>query len=204
MPFGNTPPPASLIPSGAPPLNSGSAVCHAACSSSSFLTAAPVSFTPLRSLLPSFRFISPRSQPRLLLHCLASCIKTQSLPQQDAQSLSQASATILTGFHYASLRHSFTSAAFSPPAAHFLLCSPAAPLRLRSPCDCYLLIRPSFRKASLRFTCIVRHLRALREIYCGAFLCSCHRPGRPGLSCQPLCGGSPSASVRRTSSLLQP
>jgi hypothetical protein len=28
------------------------AVCHAACSSSSFLTAAPVSFTPLHSFLP--------------------------------------------------------------------------------------------------------------------------------------------------------
>jgi hypothetical protein len=38
------------------------AVCHATCSSSSFLTAAPVSFTPLRSFLPPFRFITPRSQ----------------------------------------------------------------------------------------------------------------------------------------------
>ena len=38
-----------------------SQVCHAACSSSSFLTAATVSFTPLRSFLPSFRFIPPRS-----------------------------------------------------------------------------------------------------------------------------------------------
>ncbi len=38
-----------------------SQVCHAACSSGSFLTAATVSFTSLRSFLPSFRFITPRS-----------------------------------------------------------------------------------------------------------------------------------------------
>ena len=34
----------------------------------------------------------------------------------------QATPTILTGFHSASLRHSFTSVAFSPPAAHNLAC----------------------------------------------------------------------------------
>ena len=33
---------------------------------------------------------------------------------------SQANATILTGFHFAPLRHSFTSVAFSPPAAYNL------------------------------------------------------------------------------------
>ena len=32
----------------------------------------------------------------------------------------QANATILTGFHSASLRHSFTSVTFSPPAAYYL------------------------------------------------------------------------------------
>ena len=50
------------------------AVCHAACSSSSFLTAAPVAFTPLCSFLPPFRFISPRSQ-------LAVCFKAGSRHQ---------------------------------------------------------------------------------------------------------------------------
>src|SRR5262249_25374126 len=35
----------------------------------------------------------------------------------ECTSLSQAIPTILTGFHFASLRHSFTSVAFSPPAA---------------------------------------------------------------------------------------
>ena len=56
-------------PSGAPLRY---AVCHAACSSSSFLTAATVSFTPLRSFLPSFRFITPRSQLNHLLQGRAS------------------------------------------------------------------------------------------------------------------------------------
>jgi hypothetical protein len=45
----------------------------------------------------------------------------------ECTSLSQANATILTGFHSASLRHSFTSVAFSPPAAH-IFCSPAFPI----------------------------------------------------------------------------
>lgn len=43
----------------------------------------------------------------------------------------QANATILTGFHSASLRHSFTSVAFSPPAAHYFA-RRLSPLRLRS------------------------------------------------------------------------
>ena len=40
---------------------------------------------------------------------------------RECTSLSQASPTILTGFHSATLRHTFTSVAFSPPAAHNLL-----------------------------------------------------------------------------------
>jgi hypothetical protein len=39
------------------------AVCHTACSSSAFVTAAPVSFMPLRSLQPALRSISPRALP---------------------------------------------------------------------------------------------------------------------------------------------
>ncbi len=39
---------------------------------------------------------------------------------QGCTSHSQACPTILTGFHSASLRHSFTSVAFSPPAANYL------------------------------------------------------------------------------------
>jgi len=96
-----------------------SQVCHAACSSGSFLTAATVSFTPLRSFLPSFRFITPRSQLSYLLQGRAS--QARHIPiHRECTSLSQANPTILTGFHSASLRHSFTSVAFSPPAAHNL------------------------------------------------------------------------------------
>lgn len=45
-----------------------SQVCHTACSSFAFVRAATVSFTPLRSLLPSLRYITPRSQLINLLH----------------------------------------------------------------------------------------------------------------------------------------
>ena len=96
-----------------------SQVCHAACSSGSFLTAAIVSFTPLRSLLPSFRFITPRSQLTHLLHA-GHPMQGATPTHRECTSLSQANPTILTGFHSASLRHSFTSVAFSPPAANNL------------------------------------------------------------------------------------
>ena len=48
-----------------------------------------------------------------------------------APAFPQASPTILTGFHSASLRHSFTSVAFSPPAANNFA-RRLSPLRLRS------------------------------------------------------------------------
>ena len=44
---------------------------------------------------------------------------TQSHTHGNAPAFSQANSTILTGFHFASLRYSFTSVAFSPPAALF-------------------------------------------------------------------------------------
>ena len=96
-----------------------SQVCHAACISGSFLTAATVSFTPLCSLLPSFRFITPRSQLIYLLHAWAHYGCHTELVEV-CISHSQTNPTILTGFHSASLRHSFTSVAFSPPAANNL------------------------------------------------------------------------------------
>ena len=43
---------------------------------------------------------------------------THSLPHGNAPAFTQAFPTILTGFHFASLRHPFTSVAFSPPAAN--------------------------------------------------------------------------------------
>ena len=102
------------------PFGQLSQVCHTTCSSSSFLTAATVSFTPLRSLLPSFRFITPRSQLNHLLQGRASHCQTQTNTHENATAFPQANPTILTGFHSASLRHSFTSVAFSPLAAHNL------------------------------------------------------------------------------------
>ena len=103
------------------------AVCHAACNSSSFLTAATVSFTPLCSFLPPFRFITPRSQFFICFKA-GHPFSQYTMPHtRECTSLSQANATILTGFHSAALRHSFTSVAFSPPAAHFF-CSPAVPI----------------------------------------------------------------------------
>ena len=98
-----------------------SQVCHGACSSGSFLTAATVSFTPLRSFLPSFRFITPRSQLSHFLQGRASQATHKKQYAWECTCLSQSIPTILTGFHSASLRHSFTSVAFSPPAAHNLL-----------------------------------------------------------------------------------
>jgi len=87
-----------------------------------FVTAALVSFTPLRSFLPPFRFITPRSQLIHLLQGWASLATPQMHRTGECTSLLQAIPTILTGFHFAALRHSFTSVAFSPPAAHNLAC----------------------------------------------------------------------------------
>jgi hypothetical protein len=86
-----------------------------------FVTAAIVSFTPLRSLLPSLRFITPRSQLSFATR-LGSPFPALKLNTGLTQAFSQARPTILTGFHSASLRHTFTSVAFSPPAAHNLAC----------------------------------------------------------------------------------
>jgi len=54
-----------------------SQVCHTACSSFAFVRAATVSFTPLRSFLPSLRFITPRSQLNNLLQGMVCIAATQ-------------------------------------------------------------------------------------------------------------------------------
>ncbi len=81
--------------------------------------AAPVSFTKLRSFLPRYASFHHVRSSTFCCSAWHPDANTQTFPWQDAQSLSQASATILTGFHSASLRHSFTSVSFSPPAAFF-------------------------------------------------------------------------------------
>ena len=86
-----------------------------------FLTAAFVSFTPLRSFLPRFTsFRHVRSQH--ICFKAWHTIQTHKPTTSDAHTFSQANATILTGFHSASLRHTFTSVAISPPAAHNFAC----------------------------------------------------------------------------------
>jgi hypothetical protein len=87
-----------------------------------FVTAAPVSCKPLRSFLPPLRFIPPRSQLIHLLQGRASLLPVTNPPTRVRTSLSASKPYMLTGFHFASLRHSFTSVAFSPPAAHNLAC----------------------------------------------------------------------------------
>lgn len=90
-------------------------------SHTAFVTAAPVSFMPPHSFRPSFRSITPRSQHGFC--CKAwHTIKYTKQNTSDAHAFPQANATILTGFHFATLRPPFTSVAFSPPAAHNLAC----------------------------------------------------------------------------------
>lgn len=84
-----------------------------------FVTAALVSFMPLRSFRPSFRFTSPRSQLDHLLQGMAHYPHTKQ-STSDAHTFSQANATILTGLRSATLRPPFTSVAFSTPAANNL------------------------------------------------------------------------------------
>jgi len=80
----------------------------------------------------------------------------------------------------------FISAGFSPPAANFyfarrsphLGCVHLAAAIAHSPSLPTKALAPAgFRKASLRFTCIVQppSYRQWAEIYCGGFLCCCHR-----------------------------
>ena len=85
------------------------------------------------------------------------CIKPTHKPIHNAVSYLFAShTTILTGFRSALLRHSFTSVAFSPPAAK-LFCSPAIPTSASFTLRLLIAhVVPPFRKASLRFTCIVQ------------------------------------------------
>ncbi len=80
-------------------------------------------------LCPSRHFVHYflRSASLHLVRSYAYCFKawhpdlnTKASHSGNAHTFSQIHPTILTGFHCASLRHSFTSVAFSPPAAHNL------------------------------------------------------------------------------------
>ena len=82
----------------------------------------------------------------------------------ECTSLSQANATILTGFHSATLRHSFTSVAFSPPAANYFA-RRLSPLRLRSPCVANCLCRTSISQSIAK---VLLHSSAA-SVPCGKF-----------------------------------
>jgi len=108
---------------------------HAACSSSSFLTAATVSFTPLRSFLPSFRFITPRSQLNHLLQGRASQATHKAIQMGcTCLSTSHPCDTHWVSFRFITSFIHFSSVQYTRCPLFF--CSPAAPLRLRSPYDC--------------------------------------------------------------------
>ena len=83
-----------------------------------FVTAAPVSFMPLHSFRPSFRYITLRSQPDHLLQGMAHYPNHKAKAQVMHIPFRKPDATILTGFHSATLRPTFISVAFSPPAAN--------------------------------------------------------------------------------------
>lgn len=118
-------------------------VCHTTCSSSAFLTAATVSFIQLHSTAPH-PFHCTMLTAILLHQGLASCRQTQ--PK---------SGRMHSPFHKPAARftwlHSTTSSLFhfsrlQSTRCQFLFCSPAAPLRLRSPCGCYCSFVPHFAK----------------------------------------------------------
>ena len=105
-------------PSGAPLRY---AVCHTSCSSygirhGSSCVLHATSFISSSVPLHYTSFAADPFASRLGIPCQYH----RCTAQWACTSLSQAIPTILTGFHFAALRHSFTSVAFSPPAAHNL------------------------------------------------------------------------------------
>lgn len=131
------------------------AVWHAACNSSSFLTAAPVSFANTSFIRSSLHFISPRSQ-------LAVCFKAGSR-HQSIKANTQAGHQPL---RKPPLQYSLGSIPLRSSLLHFSYCSvhplPIIWLAGRPTSAAFTLrllyahVVPPFRKASLRFTCIVQ------------------------------------------------
>ena len=99
------------------------AVCHTSCSSYGICHGS--SLCPARHFvhffLRSASFHPFAANPFAARPGIPFCW-AQYIPQGNAPAFPQASPAILTGFHFASLRHSFTSVAFSPLAAHNLAC----------------------------------------------------------------------------------
>jgi hypothetical protein len=134
----------------------GFVVCHTACSSSAFVTAAPVSNRSTSFIRSSLRFIPPRSYQINLLQGMA-------FTQLVTQSFSNCAATC----HFAKptlnthwvpfrfVRRYFISVLLCPLAAHYFA-RRLSPLRLRSACICTAHSLRPFRLQLLSFTCIVQ------------------------------------------------
>lgn len=130
-----------------------SQVCHAACSSSSFLTAAIVPFAALHSTAPHFRFITPRSQLNNLFQGMAHFANHKSnhtnglMPFTSKQHSSPGSIPLRSSlFHFSTAQFTrcplFGSPAF-PTSAAFAKVLP------RNTSHDTWLIRTSFRHAAL-------------------------------------------------------
>lgn len=132
-----------------------SQVCHTPCSSSSFLTAATVSFTPLRSFLPPFHFITPRSQPAI---CYLAGHPFQ-LTKPDATVCTCLFANHPYNTHQVSFRCTTSYIHFSSVQSTRcpLFGSPCVPISAAFTLRLLIAhVVPPFRKASVRFTCIVQ------------------------------------------------
>jgi len=138
-------------PSGAP---LHYAVCHTACSSysirhGSYCVLHATSFISSSVPLHYTSFVANPFASRLGIPCQ----QHRSKAQWECTSLSQASPTILTGFHFAALRHSFTSVSFSPLAALFSFARRPPHLGCVHPatatCSCRTSISQSIAKVHL-------------------------------------------------------
>ena len=140
-------------PSGAPLRY---AVCHAACSSSSFLTAAPVSFTKLRSFLPRYASLHHVRSQAICFSTWHPAANTQIRHGRMHSSLRKPTLQYSLGFitlHSSFIHFSIVQSTRCP----LLFCSPAAPLKAAFTLRLLIAhVVPPFRKASLRFSCIVQ------------------------------------------------
>lgn len=121
------------MPATAMPFGLLSQVCHTACSSFAFIRAATVSFTPLRSLLPSLRCITPRSQLSFA-SWPGSPLAIHKSSHRAAPAIRKPTLQYSLGFiplHF--VIHSLQYRSVHPLPIIWLA---GRPLRLRSPCGC--------------------------------------------------------------------
>ena len=123
----------------------------------------------------------------------------------DAPAFSQAIPAILTGFHSASLRHSFTSVAFSPPAALFSFARRQPHLGCvhlaTANCSCRTSISQSIAKVHLHSsaTCVPCGKYTSVASYGAAIA-----PANRGFTASPFVGARRPPPLRRTSLFRRP